>query len=139
MKKTLGLILIVIGIFLVTIKPLPITGAVIGIDSISNITPIIGLITLIIGVILFSTNLEGTVSIENIEKTRQFQKATKGINKKILQRAIDKIGTQLGNQKPGRYQNTPNSIRVDKGGRIFYQQVGDRIILTQYAPSSKHH
>jgi hypothetical protein len=144
MKKTfrgIGLVLICIGVFIIVIQPLSMTGAVIGIESLSGLNVLIGFILLIGGIIFFGVGLEGKVvpAIEDIEKTRQFEKATKGVDKKMLQRAINKIGRGLGNQKPGRYKEINNSIRVDKGGRIFYQQIGGRIILTQYTPSSKHH
>jgi len=139
-QKLTGFVLIFLGTLIIILQSFPsITGAVIGISpSLAKATFIMGLSLIVVGIIFFS--LAELVESPTIEWTKRFRKQVKGVDPRYIQRAIEKIGKGLGNEKHRSHGDPYYSIRVDRGGRIFYS-IGeeDSIVLEQYVPSSEHH
>lgn len=138
--KKIGILLVAIGIFLIIIQPLTLTGAVIDLSTTnSKISFLIGLTLLITGIILLSFGRQEGL-LTTIERTKKFEKEIKRVDLRAVERAIEKIGTGLAREKPlHKYYGGGYSIRIDKGGRIFYDMRPDgSIILTRYKASSEH-
>ncbi|MBT4165748.1 hypothetical protein HOE04_01780 [archaeon] len=144
-KKIIGGIFIFVGLLVIILQPLVgITGAVVGSAVSIEINFMIGLVVLVLGIVLYATGLQELIKsdsdIKDFGVTREFKRATKGMDKKIIRRAVKKIGTGLGHEKHRMYGDENFSVRVDKGGRIFYQIMPNgSILLNEYVPPSRHH
>jgi hypothetical protein len=138
--KLLGYVTLILGISIIAIQSLSsITGATIGITiKFNTLYFILGITLTIIGIIL--STIESVVQEPiRITKSRKFIKETKGKNERAINRAIGKLKTGLGVPK-FHYQTNDNYLKVDKGGRITYENRPDgSIILTGYIPSSEHY
>jgi hypothetical protein len=138
--KLLGYITLILGISVIAIQSLsPITGAVIGITTKFNtLYFILGIILTIIGIIL--STIESVVQEPiKITKSKRFIKAIKGKDRKAIDRAVGKLKTGLGSPK-FHWLTEDNYLRVDKGGRITYENRPDgSITLTDYKSSSEHY
>src|SRR3989339_1394469 len=122
--KTTGIFLAITGAFLLIIQPFaPITGAIIDLStSVSIINFIVGLLMIIIGIILYSTATVEERVAPSLLFSDRFKKSTRRVDKKIIERALAKIGTGLADEKHmHQYAGGGYQIRTDKGGRIHYQ------------------
>ncbi|VVB78558.1 Uncharacterised protein [uncultured archaeon] len=137
--RILGTVIIAIGFFLIIIQPFSkVTGAVIDISTtLSRINLIVSLSLIAIGFLILRFAREGNIGLV-IEETPEFKKQTKKVDRKLLQNAIDKIGTGLAHEEHLKYAGD-YTVRLNKGSRVHYEIAYDgRVILTRYEPSSKH-
>ncbi len=135
--KFFGLSLTLLGILILLLQPIShLTGAFINFSFlVDEFYFIVGLILIIIG--FFILTLDSLTDTITLESTKKFEKDIKGRDRRAIQRAIDKIKSGLADEKY-RWLDKSYSIRVDKGARIHYQKMNNRIILTDYIPSSEH-
>ena len=72
----------------------------------------------------------------NIIRTEHFERAIQG-HEKAIERAIKKIGTGKGKEEK-LSNGTGFSMRVTKGGRMFYERNGNTYKLTGYTEDHKY-
>lgn len=102
---------------------------------------ILGLIFIIGGLVLFLTQKAGGLEGKlDVIRTAGFDKMVKRVPKKVIDNALDKIGTGKGKEeyvKEGKYKGYW-SIRPTKGSRIYYLLKGKTAEVTAYESSSEH-
>jgi len=133
-KRGIGMGLVIAGIFIIVLQPFSMTGAVIDVStSISRVWFFVGFGLLIAGVFMFQFG-RGEHGLPRIIRSPKFIKAVKRGNRKIIENAIEKIGTGLGGVH-GLTGRRDSVIKTSKGGRIHYQAHGGVVTLIDYNPS----
>jgi Txe/YoeB family toxin of Txe-Axe toxin-antitoxin module len=140
--RFLSLAFFVLGVFFLLNSKIDITGAVIGLPDISSgFSSILGIAFIIGGFLLFVGGRKGIregSGLENMIKTKHFNKSVKGYEKRLIERAMSKIGTGLGNEEPLKGYENMWSIKATKGARLIFEKDGDIITLIDYLPSHEY-
>jgi|SRR3989344_5363328 len=131
----------ILGIFLILDSFFEITGHVVSKQAGIPTTSFFGIILVLSGLVLFflelryqqtSTEAQG---LEKVIRTKRFERSIRRHDLKKIDRAIEKLGTGLGNEHPlvgegkGLY-----AMSVSKGGRIVFEKRDGQYILQYYDP-----
>ena len=142
-RKILGAIFLIFGVvFLLNSR---ITGFVIVEEISGNFGFVLSLIFFVVGVLLLiigERESEGKLEKEVLE-TEHFKRAVRKHDLNAIRRAIEKIGTGLGNEEKLKLSGRGlYSIRASRGGRVIFEKdyaKGKEIVrLVDYLPAHEY-